>query len=134
MRKAALTLADLADASGLPARTIRFYIARGLLNGPAKAGRSAAYTPEHLARLEQIKRLQREGRTLTEIAHRHASGDDRHDIPPPAAWWQHALSDDVVIWTRADASPWRTRQLRAAIARFAQSIEDSENGKGKRNT
>ena len=61
------TLAELAEAAGIPARTIRFYIARGLLDGPLKAGRGAVYTAEHLARLEKIKTLQAEGRMLAEI-------------------------------------------------------------------
>jgi DNA-binding transcriptional MerR regulator len=61
-----LTLADLAADTGIPERTIRFYIARGLLNGPVKAGRAAAYTPEHRKRLGKIKRLQADGRTLAE--------------------------------------------------------------------
>ena len=30
------TLAELSEESGIPARTIRFYIARGLLDGPVK--------------------------------------------------------------------------------------------------
>ena len=62
-----LTLAELAEAAGVPARTIRFYIARGLVDGPVKAGRGAAYTAEHLARLERVKSLQAEGRMLSEI-------------------------------------------------------------------
>src|ERR671922_115977 len=53
-----MTLGEIAAAAGLPARTIRFYIARGLLNGPVKGGRGAAYTTEHLARLDRIKSLQ----------------------------------------------------------------------------
>ena len=63
------TLAELSEESGMPARTIRFYIARGLLDGPVKAGRGAVYTAEHLARLEKIKEMQAEGRMLAEIAH-----------------------------------------------------------------
>ena len=51
-----MTLAGLAERSGLPARTIRFYIARGLINAPAKSGRIAEYTAEHVVRLERIKR------------------------------------------------------------------------------
>ena len=62
-----MTLAELAEASGLPARTIRFYIARRVLSGPGKAGRGAAYGPEHLKRLQQIQRLQSQGRTIAEI-------------------------------------------------------------------
>jgi DNA-binding transcriptional MerR regulator len=63
------TLAELSEESNIPARTIRFYIARGLLDGPVRAGRGAVYRPEHLARLEKIKELQAEGRMLAEVAH-----------------------------------------------------------------
>jgi DNA-binding transcriptional MerR regulator len=117
-----LTLAELAEASGLPARTIRFYIARGLLEGPLKAGRGATYTPDHLARLERVKGLQMEGRTLSEIG-RILSGVE----PEPAAtrataWWQHAVADDVVVWTRAEMSPWRAKQVRAAIGELARFL------------
>jgi DNA-binding transcriptional MerR regulator len=54
-------------ASDLPPRTIRFYIARGLLNGPAKGDRVPEYTAEHVLRLERIKRLQADGHTLLEV-------------------------------------------------------------------
>ena len=91
-----MTLSEIAEASALPARTIRFYIARGLLNGPVKGGRVAAYTTEHLARLDRIKGLQSEGRTLSEIA-RMLSGPSRDSaVSPPTAWWQHAIADDIV--------------------------------------
>jgi DNA-binding transcriptional MerR regulator len=117
-----LTLAELAEASGLAARTIRFYIARGLLDGPLKAGRGAAYTAEHLARLERVKRLQAEGRTLSEIG-RIVGGVEAEQVAAgPTAWWQHAVADDVVVWTRADMSPWRTRQVRAAIGELARFL------------
>ena len=118
-----MTLAELAEASGVPARTIRFYIARGLLDGPAKAGRGAAYTSEHLDRLEQIRTLQSDGRTLTEIA-------QRFSLPQPTAWWQHALADDVIVLAKADASPWRTKQIRAAIEEFARRLEQPAKTKG----
>jgi len=117
-----LTLADLAEASGLPARTIRYYIARGLLDGPVKAGRDAAYTAEHLARLEEIKSLQADGQTLSEIARRLGGGPERA-APQPAPWWQHALSEDVIVWTRADMSPWRMKQVSTAISGLARCLE-----------
>ena len=52
-----LTLEDLADQSGLPIRTIRYYIQEGLLDGPDTHGKFASYSPEHLDRLELISRL-----------------------------------------------------------------------------
>lgn len=127
-----MTLAGIAEASGLPARTIRFYIARGLLNGPVKGGRSAAYTAEHVARLERIKRLQAAGHTLSDIA-RTLSGPsgEESEAVPATAWWQHAISGDVVVWVRAGASPWRTKQLRAAVEEFARRVGPETSGRGK---
>jgi DNA-binding transcriptional MerR regulator len=126
-----MTLAELADAAQLPARTIRFYIARGLLDGPVKAGRGAAYTPEHLTRLEQIRKLQADGRMLSDIA-RTLSGDTAESSAvAPTPWLQFAPSEDVVILTRADMSPWRMKQVRAAIDELAQNIRN-EPSNGKR--
>lgn len=119
-----LTLAEVAEAAGVPARTIRFYISRGLLDGPVKAGRGAAYTAEHVARLERVKRLQAEGRTLSEIG-RILGGVEAERTAAavaPTAWWQHAVADDVVVWTRAEMSPWRTKQVRTAIGELARFL------------
>lgn len=122
-----MTLAELADASGLPARTIRFYIARGLLEGPAKAGRGAAYTRGHLERLARIKTLQAEGRMLADIS-RALDGTQTKAAIPATAWWQHAIAEDVVVWMRADTAPWRARQIRAALEGFARALEEPASG------
>ena len=128
-----MTLAELAEASGLAARTIRFYIARGLLDGPVKAGRAAAYTVEHLARLEKIKKLQAQGRMLSEIGRSLAGGTtpERY-AAAPTAWWRHAIADDVVVLTRSDVSPWRTRQIREAIDELARSLQSAGDEKRSR--
>jgi DNA-binding transcriptional MerR regulator len=127
-----MTLAEIAEASGLPARTVRFYIARGLLNGPVKGGRSAAYTAEHVARLGRIKRLQAAGHTLSDIA-RVVSGpsEEEYEVVPAPAWWQHAIADDVIVWVRAGASPWRTKLLRAAGKELARRVGPETNERGK---
>lgn len=118
-----MTLAELADASGLPARTIRFYIARGLMDGPVKAGRGAVYTPDHLERLERIKSLQAEGRMLSEIGRALGGVEPERDGAPPTAWWQHAIAEDVVVWMRADMSPWRIKQVRSAVDELARGLQ-----------
>jgi DNA-binding transcriptional MerR regulator len=126
-----LTLAELAESSGLPARTIRFYIARGLLDGPVKAGRGAAYTSEHLDRLERIKALQAEGRMLADIGRTLGTANpEKSTVPEPTAWWQHAIAEDVVVWVRADMSPWRTRQVRVAIGELAARLQISDDKGG----
>jgi len=120
------TLAELSDESGIPARTIRFYIARGLLEGPVKAGRGAVYTSEHLARLKKIKALQSEGRMLTEIAYDLSGKPPSRTSAPPQAWWQHAIGDDVMVWVRGDVSPWRAKQIRAAIDEMSSRLQEEK--------
>lgn len=130
-----MTLAEIAEATDLPARTIRFYIARGLLEGPVKGGRSAEYTAEHVARLERIKGLQAAGRTLSEIA-RMVSGpsDDESAAAAATAWWQHAVADDVIVWVRAGASPWRSKQVRRAVEEFARRVRTAKDGREEETT
>lgn len=120
------TLAELADASGIPARTIRFYISRGLVDGPAKAGRGAVYTGAHLERLEKIKALQAEGRHLAEIAPLLEGAPDAPPSYPSTVWWQHAIADDVVVWTRGEAGPWRLKQIREALDEMAVRLRRKE--------
>ena len=121
----ARTLAELSDKSGLPARTIRFYIARGLLDGPVKAGRGAVYTDEHLTRLETIKKLQADGRMLSEIAHGLIGSPAETVTPSP--WLQYAVGDDVVVMARGDVAPWRARRIRAAVEAMAALLREPEN-------
>ena len=122
-----MTLGEIAEASRLPARTIRFYIARGLLNGPVKGGRGAAYTTEHLARLDRIKSLQAEGHTLSEIARRLSGRWQDSAVSPPTAWWQHAIADDIIVWVRAGTAPWRMKQVRKAVDEFARQVAVANN-------
>jgi DNA-binding transcriptional MerR regulator len=131
--KKSKTLAELSDESGIPARTIRFYIARGLLDGPLKAGRGAVYTTEHLARLEKIKELQAEGRMLAQIAHDLNGGPQVQTAVPPSPWWQHVIQDDVMVWVRGDVNPWRMKQIRAAIDDFASRLQEPESNDARRN-
>ncbi|HZA13605.1 MAG TPA: MerR family transcriptional regulator [Myxococcaceae bacterium] len=51
-------LAELADACGVSARTVRYYVQRGLLPAPVFKGRDTVYGEEHRARLLAIKSLQ----------------------------------------------------------------------------
>lgn len=122
----ARTLAELSKQSGIPARTIRFYIARGLLGGPVKPGRGAVYTAEHLARLERIRQLQAEGRMLAEIAHDLSPGPPAQSAVPPSPWWQHVIQEDIMVWVRGDVTPWRMKHIRAAVDDLASRLQESE--------
>jgi DNA-binding transcriptional MerR regulator len=95
-----MTLAEIAETLGLPARTIQFYIARSPLTVRQKAA-AFRYTTEHLVRLERIKRLQADGHTLFEIG-RILSGPSakKSSMEPPTARWQSAIADDVIVAER----------------------------------
>jgi DNA-binding transcriptional MerR regulator len=120
------TLSELAEETGIPARTIRFYISRGLLEGPAKAGRGAVYSSAHRERLEKIKALQAEGRHLSEIAPLMDGVDGESASHPAEPWWRHTIADDVLVLTRGDVSPWRQKQIREAIDEMARRLRRKE--------
>jgi DNA-binding transcriptional MerR regulator len=64
------TLADLCEVVAVTPRTVRYYVAQGLLASPSGAGPGARYDGGHLARLRLIRRLQREHLPLAEIRRR----------------------------------------------------------------
>jgi DNA-binding transcriptional MerR regulator len=65
--EALYTIDELAAASGVPSRTIRFYQSNGTLPSPERRGRVAYYRPEHVERLRVIAELQDRGLRLDAI-------------------------------------------------------------------
>ena len=53
-----MKLEELAKQSGVSARTVRYYVQRGLLPAPEFRGRDTTYNEEHLHRLKAIRKLQ----------------------------------------------------------------------------
>lgn len=51
-------LDELAEQAGVSARTVRYYVQRGLLPAPTFRGKDTAYDRGHLVRLRAIRRLQ----------------------------------------------------------------------------
>ncbi len=73
----AFSLSDLARLADVTPRTVRYYVAQGLLPSPDAAGPATRYPEGHLARLRLIKRLQRDHLPLAEIRARlERMGDD----------------------------------------------------------
>lgn len=62
-----LTLKQLSEQSGIPERTIRFYIQKGLLPRPMGDRRGAFYTQDHLGELLRIRQWQEVGLSLDAI-------------------------------------------------------------------
>ena len=69
----AMKLSELAEAADVAARTIRYYVQRGLLPAPEFRGKDTAYGEDHLLRLRVIRRLQQGHLPLDEIQVRLAS-------------------------------------------------------------
>lgn len=65
-----MTLAELTEAADVSTRTVRYYIAEGLLPPPEGAGPSSVYTTGHLARLRLIQHLKAAYWPLKEIRRR----------------------------------------------------------------
>ena len=126
IEKSRWTLAELSEETGLPARTIRYYISRGLIEGPEVAGRSAVYDCQHRDRLLEIRKLQSEGRMLAEIAPRVES----IDFATPQVWQHYSFTDGVVMQVRSDIPPWRLKLIQRLIAEMATVLqqEDAANG------
>jgi DNA-binding transcriptional MerR regulator len=63
-----MTVDQLAERSGVPVRTVRYYQTEGLLPLPERIGREARYTVRHLNHLLAIGEFRRRGFGLTAIA------------------------------------------------------------------
>lgn len=124
-----MKLAELSELSGIPARTIRLYIANDLIPGPLRAGRKAAYGPEHLETLKVVKQLQKEGLTLGQIRQRLGQGKGEPVLPQPVGWWKYNLANDVVVSVRGDASPWRIRKISQALKAMQELLGAEAEGR-----
>lgn len=89
------SLAALAAASGVPARTIRYYQSKGTLPHPERRGRDGVYDDSHLERLKLIAELQDRGLRLDAI--RDLVADEATAARSVAEW----LGLDAAL-----AGPW----------------------------
>jgi len=71
-----MTLAELTEAADVSTRTVRYYIAEGLLPPPEGSGPASVYTAGHLARLRLIQHLKAAYLPLKEIRRRLAGLSD----------------------------------------------------------
>jgi DNA-binding transcriptional MerR regulator len=113
----AYSIADLASLAGVTPRTVRYYIAQGLLPGPEQVGRGATYGEAHLARLRLIRRLAREHLPLAEIRSRLEALSDAEvlELEPPAPP-EPPPFDSALEYLRAvlEGGSQTTHQLRIA--------------------
>lgn len=77
-----LTVEELASAAACTVRTVRYYIAEGLLPGPSARGKGASYGEDHLLRLRLIRLLVELRVPLSNIRQRLVglSADETHAL------------------------------------------------------
>ncbi len=125
-----LSLAELSERAQVAPRTIRFYIAQGLLPGPLRSGRGAAYGHVHLELLGRIQALQQQGMTLKEVQFALAPGEGRVELPEAVSWVDYSLAEDVVVRVRGGIAPWRHKLIRKvlaeAMAKLRSETEEKE--------
>ena len=91
-------IGELAGETGVPIRTIRYYISRGLLAPAYGRGPSATYDLGHLLRLRLIARLRDERQPLEEIRDRLSEMSDAEveaalgaQVAPPTDTWHRIM-------------------------------------------
>jgi DNA-binding transcriptional MerR regulator len=126
-------IGDLERETGISGRTIRFYIAEGLLPPAYGRGPAATYDPGHLLRLRYIKLLKDERLSLNDIRARLEQLTDEDistalDItaqPDEETWRRIRLHDQIELHIRQPREADRDFALdRAAdlIIDYARSV------------
>jgi DNA-binding transcriptional MerR regulator len=137
-REGRYTIEELERLTGYTGRTIRYYIARGLLQPAYGRGPSATYDRDHLNRIQYIELLKQERLALDQIRD-HLMEMEPADIEialrgqfsPSTDIWRHLqLHDDFTVMVRDSANARRDPSLDMAfdlIIEYARSVlEDLE--------
>ncbi|HEY2709495.1 MAG TPA: helix-turn-helix domain-containing protein [Caulobacteraceae bacterium] len=90
------TAEQLAFHTGVPLRTVRFYVQEKLIEPPLGRGRGAHFTDDHVVQLQQARTLQNAGFSLQAIR------EQRHDLTVGL----QAMARYNTWW-----AAWKTREL-----------------------
>ena len=111
---------DLATLASVPTRTVRFYIAQGLMDRPHGAKRGAWYEERHLQQLLLIRRWTDAGLSLERVRELQAGSPE--DGPPRPVkpgmvevWSRITLADGVEIQVEPGRAEMTPEQVRAFI-------------------
>jgi DNA-binding transcriptional MerR regulator len=114
------SLDELSTLAGTTARTVRYYIAQGLLDRPAGEKRGAHYLPQHLEQLLLIRRWTDAGLSLERI--RELRGGAVAEPTPRSArpgmvevWSRVTLADGLEVHIEPGRAGLAPEQLRALV-------------------
>ncbi len=123
---------ELATLAGVTPRTVRFYIAEGLMDKPEGEKRGAHYLARHLDQLLQVRRWADAGLSLERIRELRAGAAE--DPPPrpvrPGAievWSRVTLADGLELQVepgRAGLTPEQLRALVRAVTAAYRSVRE----------
>lgn len=117
IRSGGLEIGELARASGVTVRTIRYYIQQGLLPSAEFSGPSTRYSPGHLVRLRLVRSLQARNVPLVEIRSRIGGlDDDEAQTLLETLEGPGATAARVEAGGRAEAGPLPVASSRWAVA------------------
>ncbi len=123
----------LSDLTGIPVRTIRFYIQTGLAERPEGQGRAARYLDRHLERLLLIKRLTAEGRSLASVKSLIDGGAESAGTPSGrspgevSVRFQVHLADGIELLVDPARAGLSSQALRSAVPGILELIENLRN-------
>lgn len=140
-----MSIVDLATATGVSARAVRFYVQQGLLHPPLGRGRGSHYDPSHLERLKQILEFQQAGHSLEAIGkllRNEAVPQPQRPVRPARRaelsaelWTRIEIIDGVELHfnaTRHQPDVQRLLELRELIRRAMRP--DIDSGSSKKET
>jgi DNA-binding transcriptional MerR regulator len=136
------SIQDLCDQTGLPRRTIHFYIQQEILPPPIGSGLGARYQAEHLLRLKLIPHLRQQGLKLDDIRRKFhatdrtgleqllaqtpasplplASAAAQAQLANPAqAYLAYHLAHGIIVFAPKEIAP----DVRSRLERLLQSSE-----------
>lgn len=130
--KERFALDELSTLAGVTPRTVRFYIAQGLLDRPEGEKRGAHYIRKHLEQLLLIRRWTDAGLSLDRVRELLAGSleDPAPQRTPPGSvevWSRVTVADGVEVHvepTRAGLSPEQVRTLVRGIAALYRQVRD----------
>lgn len=125
------TLADLEEATGLPGRTIRYYITEGLLPPAQGRGKGATYSAEHLLRLKAVEALKKSNTPLSDIRDQLKDFQEKdlasmlqvETAPPVDRWRRIYLHDDIELHVRERGGRNRDYALESVVDTIVKQSE-----------
>jgi DNA-binding transcriptional MerR regulator len=132
---------DIAALAGVTPRTVRYYIAQGLIDKPAGEKRGAHYLRQHLEQLLAVRRWTESGLSLDRIRELRAGAPQdppRRTAAPGAVevWSRMTLADGLELQIepgRAGLSPQQLRLLLRGVLALYQQLRaevDPQTGPG----